>query len=522
MPMLEVEDFVHPFDDSPTLWKMYFRAKRFLYLVAVFLPCVTVSGIGKMTGSEGVRAYGLELLVKAFDAAGCGLQKFAQWLSMRPDMIAPDIIQALSSLREDTPAHNIEHTRAMLKESFGLDLEVVFEEFDEKPVASGTVAQVHRGRLREEYAVKANIRLPNGELAREVAVKVRHPNVLAETWCDMDLIYTFIQATDLLTVPFKKDDFLSHMQRQVDFKREAQNLLQFGENFKQEVKSGIVSFPIVSVGMLSNCVLLESWASGQSVSNIMTKVEEKVEAGLEIVEEGLQKSLQKTKLAIKKTSLAMDELADEMGAEMAQTKRELAATLFDISIKMFLRDNLVHGDLHSGNVIFDQNLDNLTIIDAGLTTCLDEEWVRKDFKKFLQALCLGNVEQIVGKIMDFHVELDDTSLNAASVKGTNVVTSSNEKERALALDSLHQDIEQAVALFVDPAGSVRAPDGGPISLGDLVGSLMYSVQRHGVCLRSDVASSLMTMGINEGLIRSLDPDFDMVQKALPYFIEYGR
>lgn len=54
-----------------------------------------------------------------------------------------------------------------------------------------------------------------GELVRQIAVKVRHPAVLLETWMDVELIYNFINTTDILTVPFTKDDFLLQLQKQV-------------------------------------------------------------------------------------------------------------------------------------------------------------------------------------------------------------------------------------------------------------------------------------------------------------------
>jgi hypothetical protein len=44
--------------------------------------------------------------------------------------------------------------------------------------------------------------------------------------------------------------------------------------------------------------------------------------------------------------------------------------LFDINIKMFLRDNFVHGDLHAGNLLYDAASHRITVLDAGLTTSL--------------------------------------------------------------------------------------------------------------------------------------------------------
>lgn len=98
---------------------MYYRTKRLIFLAFVFLPCVTVAALVRVTESERLRAYLLELLVETLDVAGCSFQKFGQWLSMRPDMFPPDMVSALSTLRQDIPPHDIIHTRKMIKESFG-------------------------------------------------------------------------------------------------------------------------------------------------------------------------------------------------------------------------------------------------------------------------------------------------------------------------------------------------------------------------------------------------------------------
>merc|ERR1712048_25149 len=84
-------------------------------------------------------------------------------MSMRPDMLPGDVVEALKSLCDASPEHQFNHTRRMFLEAFNRDIEDVFETFEESPVASGSVAQVHRARLKTEYA------LPDG--AVDVAVK---------------------------------------------------------------------------------------------------------------------------------------------------------------------------------------------------------------------------------------------------------------------------------------------------------------------------------------------------------------
>jgi len=59
-----------------------------------------------------------------------------------------------------------------------------------------------------------------------------------------------------------------------------------------------------------------------------------------------------------------------------------------------------------------------------------------------------------------------------------------------------------------------------VSIGDVVGQVLFTMQRHNVVLRGDVATSIMAMSVCEGLIRQLDPTLDIVLKSLPYFVKY--
>ena len=50
------------------------------------------------------------------------------------------------------------------------------------------------------------------------------------------------------------------------------------------------------------------------------------------------------------------------------------------------RDNFVHGDLHAGNLLYDDQADILTILDAGLVTALGND-AEERFGDFLRAMC---------------------------------------------------------------------------------------------------------------------------------------
>jgi len=422
---------------------------------------------------------------------------------MRPDVFSPDVIEALSKLRDDIPCHRHKHTRRMIKESFGHEIEDIFEEFDPVAVASGTVAQVHRARLRPEYVNS----IPGLELgpdgrAPEVAVKVRHPAVLEETWVDTDLIFTFSNyCSSILTIPFKKEEFTHCMQKQVDFTWEAHYLTRFANNFQKEILTGKIQFPVVSPELLSPSILVETWADGRSVSGILTKVQ----GDFKEIGENLGELADDVADSLESTLTEFSESLREKKARLAGTmkkKKELARTVFDMNMKMFLRDNLVHGDLHAGNVLFSERDNCCTVLDAGLTTSLLPD-SKARFGKFLLALCKGDTESITEHLLQFK-DADNSSW-----------TDSPEQNQVL-----RDDMKETVDRFICKSGNGRAPGGGPISLGDVMGQVLFVLQRSNLKLRGDVASSIITMSVSEGLIRSLDPTFDVVGNALPYFVRF--
>ena len=326
-------EFSHPYDKKPWWWQYWFMTKRLAYLTLLWIPCGTMAIVSYLTGDLNIRKRYLRLMVRTLEWAGCSFQKFGQWLSMRPDILTSDVIDVLSELRDNTDPHDMKHNREMFRLSFGCELEDIFEEFDPKPIASASVGQVHRARLRAKYAMEGGI--------VDVAVKVRHPRVLDETWIDTWMIFAFMDNSGgLLTIPFSQKDFTMMLQKQFDFEWEAYNMSKFAENFSAETGNSILRFPSVSGDLLSPSVLVESWGKGKSVDSLFTSV-------------GADWKVVKT-------------AAENMSKDMAKKKKQLAEVIFDMNMKMFLRDNFIHGDLHAGNLLYDNTTDTITVLDAGL------------------------------------------------------------------------------------------------------------------------------------------------------------
>mmetsp|Transcript_10936 Transcript_10936/g.30610 ORF Transcript_10936/g.30610 Transcript_10936/m.30610 type:complete len:535 (-) Transcript_10936:119-1723(-) len=457
----------HPLLNTPWYYQMFVTVKRAVHLIRVFTPFFALSIWISFTSDPEWRQYWLDEMIRTLESAGCSFMKFGQWLSMRPDLLPQDVIKALGRLRNDAPSHTYEWTRRAIRESFGCEIEEIFDYFDPSPVASGTIAQVHRGILKPHNA------LSDGNL--EVAVKVRHPGILEESFVDTRLLFEALDVIGRLILntsqPFDKDAFNKALQRQVDLKWEAYNLQIFAWNFGEEKD---IVFPKVSSHLVSPSVLIETWVSGKIIHDLFADVEDHMV------------------IAEHHTSQAFHTLAKTV---MEQRQR-LAKMVFDMNIKMFLRDNFIHGDLHGGNLMAADN-GTLAVFDAGLTTALRPD-TAQPFGYFLQALCVGRVDRVVEKLIEF----------------------SDEKSRQRAdLDGLRRDVEGLLGQFVGDGG-MRSPNGEPINMGEMVGSILSIMQTRRLQLRGDVAVTLMTMAISESLIRSLDPDFDLVKEALPYFVRY--
>jgi len=468
---INVENYQHPMSNLPWYWQWFHKIKRVVYLSCLFVPCASVSLAAYLTNIKSWKEYSLDMLVSTIEAAGCTFQKYGQWVSNRPDMFPQFLVEAMQKLCSHAPMHSEALTRAAFKESFGAEIEDIFEEFDLTPIASGTVAQVYRAKLKPEYA------LEDGTV--RVAVKVRHPHVMQETFYDVDILYHFINLGSwfykAFSVPFDRAQFVNLLQKQVDLTCEALNLQKFKENFASETQDGALAFPSFSDKFLSESVLVEGWATGKVLEDFF-------DAG---------------KHAIQGTVDTLETLSQNIGDQITEAKRDMAVTIFDTAMKMFLRDNLMHGDLHAGNVMYNTETESMTVIDAGITCALDGTSSSENFVKFLHAMCTAKGEQ-----------LSESLLGMADAPPT------------LDREQFDLDIQQAIEMFMDPDTKRNKRGDGPVPVGDITGEVFRTLQRHQVYLHGDVTSLLMSIAMLEGLIEQLDPEFDMMAEAIPYIVRY--
>lgn len=197
-------------------------------------------------------------------------------------------------------------------------------------------------------------------------------------------------------------------------------------------------------------------------------------------------------------------------------RKQLADEIFDINMKMFLRDNFVHGDLHSGNLLYDAPSGVLTVLDAGLTTSLPES-EKAQFVRFLKAMTKGRTE--AAAIADSLISFHDTSVGASKC-----CVQDDDDQSAAAAELSAAAVMQQRAAFADEIAHVFSfyeQISGSSSIGDIMGSITQKLSKYGICLRGEVSTCIMTISVSEGLLKQLDPSFNIVSRSLKYLFHTG-
>ena len=164
-----------------------------------------------------------ERLRLALEALGPIFVKFGQVLSTRRDLIPADVADELSRLQDKVPPFAYAEVETTIAAAFGQPVAAIFSQFEQTPVASASVAQVHFASL------------PDGH---PVAVKVLRPGIAAVIEKDLLLLDT---AAWLLQALWREGrrlkpreivaEFARHTHAELDLMLEAANCSQLKRNF---------------------------------------------------------------------------------------------------------------------------------------------------------------------------------------------------------------------------------------------------------------------------------------------------
>ncbi|MGH7895924.1 MAG: AarF/UbiB family protein, partial [Candidatus Binatia bacterium] len=131
--------------------------------------------------------------------------KVCQFLGSRADILPDEYVEVLSQLQDKVPPRSMDVMRPVLEQGLGRSISEVFAEFDERPIASASLAQVHRARLRDGRDVAVKIQYP--EIARLVATDIRNFAFLVGVLARLEPGFDFRVLVDEVTklVPLELD-----------------------------------------------------------------------------------------------------------------------------------------------------------------------------------------------------------------------------------------------------------------------------------------------------------------------------
>ena len=96
---------------------------------------------------------------RTLESGGAAFIKWGQWASTRYDVFPAQLCKELEMLQAGAPEHSWRKTREILQRAYGGEqLDEIFAWMDKAPIASGSIAQIHRAKLRNGVAEKNGAR----------------------------------------------------------------------------------------------------------------------------------------------------------------------------------------------------------------------------------------------------------------------------------------------------------------------------------------------------------------------------
>ncbi|MCS6801490.1 MAG: AarF/UbiB family protein [Chloroflexota bacterium] len=274
--------------------------------------------------------------------------KLGQVLSTRPDFVPPDLLRELIKLQDTVPPFPFADVVQIVREEFGREMDAIFLEFDETPVAAASLAQVHRARLR------------NGV---EVAVKVQRPGIVRQIETDIDITLRIAQILERRTewaraynLTETAEEFARTIREELDFTSEGRNIELFARTFAGQ--PGVI-FPSVFWEYTTRRILTMRWIGGFKITDTAALAA----AGID--------------------------------------RRRLARRFAEIILEQVLIHGFFHADPHPGNVLVTPD-GKIAFLDFGMVGYLDES-LKEELVQLVLALVRRDVSEITRELLDIGV-----------------------------------------------------------------------------------------------------------------------
>ena len=324
----------------------------------------------KSPGGMPIARHGWETRVRlAMAELGPTFIKLGQVLSTRPDLVGVELAKELQQLQANVPADKPDVVRKTIEAELGrpTDPDTVarlFDEFDDVPMASASIGQVHRARLKS---------------GASVVVKVQHADIKNRVHVDLEILAGMAQLAERIPEfqNYRPESIVAEfrrvVQRELDFRREERNMQQFTRDFRGDPT---VHIPRTYPALCTARVLTMELIEGTKLSEI---------------------------------GQSLPEPCDSV---TVSNKAEVARRGANLFLEMIFTHGFYHADPHPGNVLLMEG-HVIGLLDFGQVGRIDEQ-LHEQMGEMLVAVGNQDAEHLTSLIMrvgSVPPGLDRTSLS---------------------------------------------------------------------------------------------------------------
>ncbi|MBY5958859.1 hypothetical protein KUV50_11975 [Membranicola marinus] len=285
-------------------------------------------------------------------AMGPAFIKLGQLLSTRPDLLPQKFIEALADLQDKVPPVEFEKVNEIIQEDLGVRISKAFNSFDEIPLASASLGQVHRAELRDGTKVVVKVQRPG--IREKIQEELEVLGSAASFMEENTRIGKQIAAKELFAY-FKKTLF-----RELDYQKEARNMLVLADNLKN-FEHLIIPDPVVDY--TTSRILTMKYLDGEKITAI-TPLRKLELDGITLVKE-----------------------------------------LFEAYLQQIVIDGFMHADPHPGNIHLTED-NKIALLDVGMVAYFGEEY-KEHYLKLLLYLGEANGDKLAGLLIEMSRELEE-------------------------------------------------------------------------------------------------------------------
>jgi len=400
----------------------------------------------------------------AIEELGGAYIKVGQILSNRPDLIPEELINELEILQDSVPAFSSKEALKIIRKELVQPLKDLFLMFDEEPLATASIAQVHRAILLD---------------TTPVVVKVQRPNIQTQFRIDLDVLI-FLSQQIIKTTPLKEQfkthnplkDLRKEIEKELDFHNEAQNIIRFSNNFIDDEE---VYAPTVYTSYSSRCVLTMEYIEGIKVTDI--KKLEKMGHDPRII-------------ADKLVDAGLKQIVEHRffhgDPKAGHDPRIIADKLVDAGLKQIVEHRFFHGDPHPGNI---------TILDDGTICFLD----------------FGLMGRLTSRQYQTLIDLITAFSQHDSRKLSRIMAKSVPSEKYVNTENL----ENEIALLMDDYYDLSLEN---INVGELLNDVVGFLAKYEIALPPNIYLLIKSISSYEGIGLKLNPKFEIA----PYAHKYAK